>query len=170
MKRTLAWTALVLLALALPASAATGFTPKLLAGTWNGSWMNETFGSTGPAKFVVTAPNNTKLLFTVDFGGNVFGCEDPPPGKGGITKGTGANHWNAVGFTIKNASPVFGTTTLVYTHANKKLRGNGMNPTCNPGLKWKIDGTFSGKTFAGTIQITLPDGMSAVSKLTLTRS
>lgn len=157
------------LVLALPATSATGFTPKLLAGTWNGSWTNTTFGSTGPAKIVAGAPG-TKLTFTVDFGGNVFGCQDPPAGGGAITKGTGANHWSPAGFTIKRTGPAFGTTTIVYTHSNKKLRGNGFNPTCNPGLKWTLDGAFAGKTFSGTVNITLPDGSKATSKLALTRS
>lgn len=153
-----------------PAVSATGFTPKLLAGTWSGSWKNETFGSTGPAKIVASAPGNTRLLFNVDFGGNVFGCEDPPAGSGGIAKGTGPNKWNAAGFRIVKDSPAFGKTDLTYVHRTKTLRGTGFNPTCNPGLKWALAGKFSGNTFAGTINITLPDGTAAVSKLSLTRA
>lgn len=159
------------LLLVLPASTAVGFTPKALAGTWNGSWLNETFGSTGPAKFVVTAANkNTKLTFSYDVGGNVFGCPDPAPGSGALTKGAGANHWNAAGFVVKRSTPEYGATTFVYTHANKKLRGNGTVGTCNPGLKWQMDGAFAGATFAGTFSITFADGSTATSKLTLTRA
>jgi hypothetical protein len=149
-----------------------GFTPKLLAGIWSGSWMNTTFGSTGPARIVgKSLSKNTKLSFTADFGGNVFGCTDPGAETTKVlTKGTGFGHWNAAGFKIKGTSPAFGAMTLAYAFKTKAIAGSGSNPACAAGLTWKIAGKFTGKTFNGTINITLPDSSTAVSTLTLTKS
>jgi hypothetical protein len=149
-----------------------GFTPKLIAGTWNGSWTNTTFGSTGPAKIVGKAlAQNTKLQFTVDFGGNVFGCTDPGAETSKLlTKGTGFGHWNAAGFKTKGTSKAFGAMTLAYAYKTKAIAGSGSNPACATGLSWKIAGKFTGKVFNGTINITLADSSTAVSTLTLTKS
>ncbi len=162
------------LALALTAvgtaASAPGFSPKLIAGNWTGTWMNETFGSTGSASIVAKATRTT-LAFTADFGGNVFGCPDPnPESTKPLTKGAGPNHWNPSGFKIKGVSKAFGTLQLIYTHATKRLKGGGSNPNCAMNLAWVVDGTFAGNTFTGTVNITLPDGSKAVSKINLTRA
>jgi hypothetical protein len=157
------------LAGAATAASTAGFTPRSIAGTWRGTWTNETFNSTGPAFISVKAPQNKRLVFNADFGGNVFGCQDPPAEKGGITKGSGANHWNARGFVIKRRSNAFGTLKITYSHARRTLTGNGTNPTCNNGLRWSLSGRFEGKKFTGTVNITLPDGTPAVSRLNLSR-
>src|SRR4051812_11605579 len=64
----------VAVVLASSATATGPFTPKTLAGTWSGSWTNETFGSSGPVTFVATPLANSRLRLSVDFGGGVFGC------------------------------------------------------------------------------------------------
>ena len=158
--------------LASSATAAAPFTPSTLAGTWNGTWKNERFGSTGAAKIVAKSmAGNTKLLFTADFGGNVFGCADPPAESAKpLTKGAGANHWSATGFVIKGASNDFGALTLTYKAATGALSGGGANPKCTPGLSWTIAGKFSGKTFTGKVNITLADKSTAVSTISLKRA
>lgn len=159
----------VALLLAVSAWAAAPFTPAALAGTWKGSWKNETFGSTGPALFSAKAVG-TKMVVSMDLGGNVFGCTDPPARTATIGKGTGANGWNARGFAFSSKSPTLGTTKIVYVHARKSIVASGLNPSCANGLQWKLTGTFSGKSFAGTVAIRLPDGGHATSKISLTRS
>jgi hypothetical protein len=151
--------------------AATAFSPKTLAGTWRGTWTNERFGSTGPSSIVVKSlAKNTKLVFTADFGGNVFACADPPAeSTKALTKGTGPGHWNAKGFTIKGSSRAFGSLKLTYAAATGTLTGSGGNPPCATGLSWKIAGKFSGKTFTGKVNITLPDKTTAISDIQLTR-
>lgn len=174
----LARTRLALLAgvAALAAAVATGsaatapFNPTAFAGSWAGTWTNLTFNTTGPASIVATAPGGTRLNFTTDFGGNVFGCADPPAASDGIPKGTGPNSWDEGGFRLSQTSEAFGTTTLTYDHAAGTLKGGGTNPTCLNGLTWQLDGTFSGNTFEGTIAISLPGGGSATSKLSMTRT
>jgi hypothetical protein len=168
--------ALVALACAavLPAGvgAAGPFTPKAIAGTWTGTWTNETFGSMGPAKIVARSlAGNTKLVFTVDFGGNVFGCEDPPPESAKpLTKGTGPGHWNAAGFQVKGESKAFGNLKLTYRAATGALTGGGANPTCAMDLQWTVKGRFVGKAFTGTVTIKLARGaQTATSALSLKR-
>ena len=158
--------------LSASASAAAPFTPNTLAGTWNGTWKNERVLSTGPAKIVAKSlAGNKQLLFTADFGGNVFGCADPPPeSTKPLTKGTGANHWSDQGFVIKGASKDFGAITITYKAATGALTGSGSNPTCATGLSWTVSGKFTGKTFSGKVNITLPDKSTAISDLSLTRS
>lgn len=153
------------------ASAATApFNPTAFAGSWLGTWTNLTFNTTGPASIVATAPGGTRLNFTTDFGGNVFGCSDPPAATDGIPKGTGPNSWDEAGFRLSQTTEAFGSTTLTYDHLAGTLKGGGTNPTCLNGLTWQLDGTFTGNTFEGTIAISLPGGASATSKLSMTRT
>ncbi len=153
------------------AGAAAPFTPATLAGTWSGTWKNERFGSTGPAKIVAKSTSgNKQLLFTADLGGNVFGCADPPVESAKpLTKGTGANHWNDSGFAIKGPSKDFGQLTLSYKAATGTLTGSGANPMCATGLSWTVSGKFSGKTFTAKVNIKLADGSPAISDISLTR-
>jgi hypothetical protein len=152
------------------ATPATGFTPKLLAGAWTGSWTNETFGSTGPLAVTVKAPKNLRLVITLDLGGMVFGCADPEPGKLNLAKGKGPNRWNAAGFKIAVTSQALGQTTAAYSHKAKTLTASGSNPPCAQGLSWKLAGKFAGKTFTGTVTITLPTGQVATTKIEATRA
>ncbi len=158
-------------ALAGSATAAAPFSPTTLAGKWTGTWKNETFGSTGPATITAKSlAKNTKLLFSVNFGGSVFGCASvPPESTTPLPKGAGANHWSATGFAIKGASKDFGALTLTYKSATGALTGNGSNPPCAAGLSWSIVGKFKGKTFAGKVNIKLAIGQTAISDINLTR-
>ena len=164
----------VALALAVPAAAMVPpFQPAQIAGSWKGTWHNDTFGSTGPAFIrakAIGSGKRAKLNFLSDFGGNVFGCTNPPADGVTLTKGAGANHWGAAGFVVKGTSKAFGNLTLTYNNAKKTIVGNGGNPTCNPGLTWRINGKFAGKTFTATVHIHLPDASGAVSKISLKKS
>src|SRR5438132_484377 len=124
------------------AGAAVPFTPKTIAGVWKGDWKNETFGSTGPATIIAKSlAKNTKLLFSVNFGGTVFGCPSvPPEATPALPKGAGPNHWSATGFLIKGASKDFGALTLTYKSASGSLTGSGSNPPCAQELSWTVAG------------------------------
>ena len=151
-------------------SAQAPFTPRVFAGTWTGTWSNVTFGSSGPAFIKGTVVGRglaAKLKFRSDFGGNVFGCADPPADAVVLTHGRGANHWNAAGFAVKGHSKAFGDTVLAYRHATRSITGSGGKPRCNPGLTWRVSGKFAGKVFTGTVNITFQDGSTALSKLRL---
>ena len=164
--------ALVIAVAAVLASsaAATGpFSMKTLAGTWTGSWTNETFGSAGPVTLVATPLANSKLRLSVDFGGEVFGCSSVPPESTTLSKGTGANHWGSTGFLIKGASKDFGSLTLRYRAGIRALTGSGVNPPCAHRLSWSVIGAFFGSTFTGKVKIKLASGQTAISSISLTR-
>ena len=164
--------AAAVLAAGAASAAQSAFSPAAMAGTWNGTWKNTRFGSTGPAKIVAKSlAGGTKLVFTADFGGNVFGCADPPAENAKpLTKGTGPGHWSDQGFAIKGASKAFGSLALTYKAATGALTGSGTNPTCAVGLSWTVNGKFAGKKFSGKVNIKLADGSTAVSVLALTRT
>jgi len=146
------------------------FTPQTLAGTWSGTWRNETFGSSGPASIVMTVTSATTFTFTSNFGGNVFGCSSPPPATGTVTQGTGPNTWNADGFNVDITTPIGGKVTLTYVFASSSMTGNGQSG-CNPDITWRMtSGTFAGNTFTGRIDIAFQGAPLATSVLTLTRS
>lgn len=146
------------------------FTPQTLAGTWAGTWRNETFGSSGPASIVMTVTSPTTFTFTSNFGGNVFGCASPPPATGSVTQGTGPNTWNADGFNVDITTPIGGKVTLAYVFATSSMTGNGQSG-CNPDITWRMtSGTFSGNTFTGRIEIAFQGAAFATSVLTLTRA
>ena len=49
-------------------------------GNWDGSWTNNTFGSTGSATMTITSdPNNMAAQMMLDMNGNVLGGADPDP-------------------------------------------------------------------------------------------
>ncbi|MDX6510962.1 MAG: hypothetical protein QOE36_466 [Gaiellaceae bacterium] len=182
-----------LVAGASAAPAAPGFVPAAIAGNWTGTWTNLTFGTTGAATMTVKVikvapkkvkvkvkgkkkfkiklvPRPSKLTFTADWGGNVFGCSDPAPEAATLTKGSGPNHWNAAGFEVKASTAAFGALDLIYDHAARTLNGSGSNPPCAGGLQWTLASAFpDANTFSGTVTITLPNGTVATSQLALTR-
>ncbi len=65
----------VLVALCLPAGAGTAHAQQ---STYIGTWVNNTFGSTGSASFSGGVQGD-QLVFTFDLNGNVFGQSNPPP-------------------------------------------------------------------------------------------
>lgn len=147
-----------------------GFTPLTLAGTWAGTWRNETFGSTGPASIVVTVTNTTTFTFTSTFGGNVFGCSAPPPATGTVTRGSGTNTWDADGFNVDMTTPAGGKVQLTYDFKASSMTGTGQSG-CNPAITWRMTaGTFTNTTFNGRIAISLAGNALATSVLELTRS
>ena len=163
-------------AIALPADAKKrkkkGFTPLTLAGIWTGTWNNSTYGSTGPATITVKSlAKNTQISVSATLGGNVFGCPNPAPETAApLTKGTGANHWNAAGFNAQQSSKLLGTTKLLYVFKTGKLTGSGSAPTCNANINWTVNGQFTKNSFNATLAIDLGGGVTAQSTVTLARS
>ena len=140
-----------------PAAQAPGFTPTTLAGTWTGTWTNNTFNTNGTLTLTITAAGSS-LAFAETLTGNTFGCTTPAPQTFTLTEGSGANHWNAGGFTIAQSSQAFGAFSIAYTYPSGMLSGGGENPACAPGLEWSLNGGFTTTAFTAQIAITLPTG------------
>jgi hypothetical protein len=168
MLRRLLLISVLALVLAPVAAARThGFTPKTLAGTWSGTWNNQTFNTNGTLK--LTIGGTTTMTFTAAITGNTFGCTPPAPTTFKLPKGKGANSWDARGFRISATSAGFGALTASYDAASGKLTANGSKITCAPGLTFSVAGTVSGNTLNATATIHLANGSPATTVVTLTR-
>ena len=147
-----------------------GFTPLTLAGTWAGTWRNETFGSTGPASIVVSVTNATTFTFTSTFGGNVSAARPLRRQREPCVKGSGPNTWETTGFNVDMATPAGGKVQLAYDFKASSMTGIGQSG-CNPTITWRMtSGTFTNTTFNGRIAISLAGNALATSVLELTRS
>ena len=162
--------ALAVALLLVPASTATAapFSPKTLKGKWRGTWSNLTFGTSGPINATFATRNSgRRLKITLDFGGSVFGCQDPPAASITLPRGRANNRWHSGGFKLVGPSLAFGQRTITYSHRTRKVTGRGQDPPCAPGLTWTMSGRVSRtyKRLTATVNITLPNGQPAVSKL-----
>jgi hypothetical protein len=147
------------------AGPSAAFSPKSLTGKWSGKWTNQTFGSTGSVRATVRLRSG-KLKPTIQFGGNVFGCESPPAAIFSMSKGKGANRYNATGFKVARSTEAFGRVTGTYKHSNNSLTGNGKAPPCRPGITWTLTGKLTASKFTGTAKIKLETGQTATTKIT----
>ena len=153
-----------------PKPVPAAFAPSVLAGTWSGTWSNTRFNTNGTLTLRVTATATT-LGWIATIGGNTFGCAPPAPQAFTLTKGSGANHWNAAGFSIAGSNPAFGDFAATYTFKGGSITASGRNLACAPGLSFTVNGAFAAKTFTATATITLPNGGgTAITNVSLTRS
>ena len=168
MIRRLALVALVALAGATSAAAATPqkFTPAKLAGTWAGTWTNQTFKTTGTLTLKISSSHNA-LAFAATITGNTFGCAAPTPQAFKLPAGKGANHWTAKGFNLSNPSPAFGKMNVTYAYPSGALTGSGQGPACAPGISWTLTGKFTATRFSATAHITLPGNGTATTVVSL---
>jgi hypothetical protein len=170
MLRRLALVGLVAVVGVSTAAAATPkkFTPAVLAGTWAGTWTNQTFNTTGTLTLKISSGHNA-LVFAATITGNTFGCAAPTPQAFTLPAGKGANHWTARGFNLSNPSPAFGTMNITYAYPSGALTGSGKGPACAPGISWTLTGKFTAKTFNATAHITLPGNSAATTVVSLTK-
>jgi len=145
-----------------------GFTPAVLAGTWAGTWNNQTFNTSGTLTLTISSAGG-KLGFTAAITGNTFGCTAPGPQTFTLPGGSGPNHWTAKGFSISNPSAAFGTMNVTYAYPSGSLTGSGKAPACAPGISWQLTGTFAAKSFNATAHITLPGGSTATTVVSLAK-
>src|SRR3954453_18795539 len=101
--------------IALPAGVAggtAGFTPKAIAGTYKGTWANTTFNVEGTFSITFAARKKNKVLgIAAAMTGTAFGCQTAPTFPAlSLTKGSGANHWDATGWRVKKSGS-FGSIT-----------------------------------------------------------
>lgn len=147
------------------------FTPKQVAGTWTGTWSNQTFGTSGTLTLTgKTLRHGRAFRFDVDLGGTALGCPDPAPERTPtISKGKGDNHWNRKGFRLHLNSPAYGAFLVTYNAHTHKLTGSGGKPSCAPAVTWKLNGKLTRTSFNGSVSIDLGNGQTASSTLTAAR-
>ena len=144
-----------------------GFTPAVLAGTWSGTWNNQTFNTNGTLTLTITGGNS--LVFSAVITGNTFGCTAPGPQTFTLPAGAGANHWTPKGFSISNPSAAFGTMNVTYAYPSGTLTGSGNGPACATGISWQLNGAFTKTSFSATAHITLPGGSTATTVVSLAK-
>ena len=144
-----------------------GFTPAMLAGTWTGTWNNQTFNTNGTLTLTITGGKS--LVFTAAITGNTFGCAAPGPQTFTLPAGSGPNHWTAKGFSIANPSAAFGTMNVTYAYPSGSLTGSGNGPACATGISWQLTGAFTKTSFSATAHITLPGGSTATTVVSLAK-
>lgn len=153
------------------AKKAKGFTPAKLSGKWTGEWKNTTFGSAGELRVNVQPKSGNKMLFLIDFGGLVFGCNDPAAVSITVPKAKkGPNRWDASGFRFANKpTEAFGSLSITYNFKTKSFKGSGSGPPCRPEIKYTIDAKLTPTGFTGNAQIDLGGGGTATSTMTATK-
>jgi len=149
------------------AGAVTGssgdFTIADMAGTYDGSWNNFTFGSTGESTATITINQGAKTVsMTIDLDGNVFGGTNPPPE-------TISGPFGTHGFAVSGSSAIFGDMTLRVDTLGR-LEGEGLNVP-NAGIdRVYFSGTASPDTIAMDYLIIFAGGGgTAEGTLTMTR-
>jgi hypothetical protein len=137
------------------------FKPKKLVGQWEGQYTNTTFSTTGPASATVVAPGK-KFGLTLDLGGNVFACGDPPEGPLNLLKkGKGPNTWNEKGFRVSKDTPALGHIEMTYKFKSKAITGTGAPPPCLPGITYTFTGSLTTTQMVLSIDIDLGNGQTA---------
>lgn len=118
------------------------FTIADLAGTYPGSWVNFSFGSTGASSAEIAVNQSTRMVsMTLDLDGNVLGGSDPPPE-------TLSGPYDNYGFTVTGSSSTFGDLSMKIDTLGR-LEGMGINVP-NPGVDRVY---FSGSVSPDTIAI-----------------
>lgn len=123
-----------------------------LAGTWTGQWVNNTFGSSGPATLVVAVDTAARTFqATLTLGGNVFGVGAPPPQ-------TFSGSYNTSGGTFTQSSPLFGNLSLTISSGGA-ITGSATNVP-NPNIA-RMDFTGTATPQKITINYTVTFSASA---------
>jgi hypothetical protein len=160
---------LIVLATGGPETASgssSGFSPSTIKGKWIGEWKNTTFNTTGTIRANIKELAGNKMGVLVDFGGSVFGCNDPAPVSVTLPKHTGANGWSSKGFNVSKQTQAFGNLKLTYSSASGSISGSGSAPPCNPNITYTVKGKLTSSKFNATVSINLGGGQTATSVLT----
>ena len=99
---------------------AQGLDAKSFEGSWQGQWVNNTFGSQGDASLDVSVDEaQLTVEFVLDLDGNVLGGSDPDPE-------TFSGTYDAAALTVTGTSVVFGDITWS-VDSSGNMTGNGIN-------------------------------------------
>lgn len=133
------------------------------AGTYNGSWTNQTFGSKGSITAVIALDRPTLTLSAmVTVGGNVFGGPPPPP----ETFSGKLGDLGSLGFS--GHSPTFGDFTVTATGPAFVMKAQNV-----PGGRvdhFEADGLLTGTAINCTYKVFLKDGTIADGVCNLTKA
>lgn len=134
------------------------------SGTANGSWHNNTFGTSGPVTLTGTVDTVAQTYNgTITFGGNVFGVGTPPPQPLSGPYSTTGNT------TFTGTSSFFGTVNATVTTTGQ-ITGTMTNlPATSSVSSCTFNGTATATTVNMTYTVQLRAGGSANGTVTLSR-
>lgn len=139
------------------------FDPTVFVGTYNGTWHNQTFNTSGPMKFVVTDDTMAKTMaIVVTLGGNVFGGQAPPPF-------TLTGNYTSAGFTMDQQTNNFGRLHVTID-GNGNMNGTGTNIPGGVVSSVSFSGLMSATQFQGNYTANLSSGSTANGTMTATKS
>jgi hypothetical protein len=134
-----------------------------LAGTWVGTWTNQTFGSTGDINVVITRTNDSEADFQWAITGNVLGCGPVSETHGVLFKGKGRKCGGEACFSdhgvfVKGEDFTFGKVTIK-ARKNGRFTAKGKN-TCGGAGPKKYNGNAKlvGNTLTGKLHIKTSSG------------
>lgn len=146
--------------------AATGsaaFNPAPFAGTYNGTWTNTTFGSTGSGQAIVTVNGGASTAtVTASATGNVLGQ------GGGAAPGLQAGAYTGAGANFAGVLPVMGTVTATINAAGQ-ITASAINIPGGGITRWDATGTITATTIQMTFTVTFTVGAPATGTITLTK-
>ncbi len=143
-------------------SAGTGIAVQDAAGTWDGTWDNNTFSSTGPASFAITVDTGAQTAsITVTLGGSAFGTVAPPP-----TTLTGP--YTGSGFVLNQAGTPYGDLEVSWTPQGT-ITGNLTNLPAAGISRVDFNGTANAGSIALNYTVRFTDSSTATGTLNLSR-
>lgn len=127
------------------------FDPAPWVGTYNGTWQNTTFATTGNSTLTIAADTNAQTMtITLAMTGNVFGAGTP-------TDLVLSGDYTSTQLTANTAAhhPTYGDVTLT-VDGNGNVSGTGTNITGGSVSSMTYTGTISGTsaTINYTVQLT----------------
>ena len=132
------------------------------AGSWAGSWRNNTFGSSGPATLAVSMNSaGTQMSWTIAVQGNVFGGAAPPPE-------TFLGTVSANRITLSGNSVSFGQLVLNIDQ-NGVVTGSGTNVNSPNVSRFDFTGTWTRAGFNLSYTATLTSGGTATGSFAMTK-
>lgn len=132
-----------------------------LAGTWVGTWVNTTFGSTDALRWVFTVDvDNLTMTLVVDMDGPVFGLSDPAPLEAEGTLG-------ATTFAVSVNAPLHGPVTFDGSPTDITFQSTNVPAV---GIDaWTSTGSIANGQYAGTFTIAFTGGGTAQGTAQLTK-
>lgn len=135
------------------------FSGQALNGTYQGTWNNTTFGSSGAAQTVINANDATKSgTLVMNFDGNVLGQGDPPADNFNLT-------YNDNGLTFSGASNAFGALTMSIDR-DGNIQGTGLNPSATVS-RIDFNGSITSTGINLTYVVTFAAGGTATGTVTM---
>ncbi len=148
------------------ATALAALNPSLYAGTYTGTWINTTFGSTDVASATIVVNANSTVTVTASASGSVLGG-----GAVGPTTRTASYSSTTASFTgnVPEMGNITGTIVNSSTAGVANIEATGTNVPNTAIQRWTATGTISATQLQLNFSVFFTSGSTAVGTVTLTK-